>query len=1453
MKFFNLSILTLLIACAVFAIAPTGVPNNGWQTPEYTENPPNDFARKILFDLIEETGVLWFGRWNPTTGLPHRLFANGYSFPVRGEDGFRLKCLDFVNKHPDIFGNVGSNELVPLSISFRNEVWYAIFGQVHDGLRVEGARVDFRVKNGNLVMFGASVVPNLVANGTPSVSEELAVSIARKNFEFVSYETEVIYLAHADGRMVWKIKAQNFSPVRNWAIYLDAATGEILYSFDETRSLVRGTVYSQIHPHYGTDTPVSAPQRFIYVGLSGYTADTSDAVGNYEIDIDPGSGWDISGKLEGLFARAVPLAALPAEIFVPADDSVVDLQFTVSTAGLDEMDAYHHINIVHKWVKTLEAEFSGMDYQVPVYVREVTSPAPNNAWWDGYAIHMGAGASGYDNWGYYADVYYHEYGHGITDRQYPPGMLPYTGQSGAIDEACSDYTACTITDEPLIGEGGLIPGGGIIRNMDNSYVFPDDWAGEVHADGRIIGGAFWKIRLALGANIADTLIHFAKYGAPEEFEAYLDEVLIVDDDDGNLLNGTPHFFEIFESFRAHGIGRFRISIHHRPISDTENLSGPYSAKCFVASTLPPEESTIRLFYSFGDGAWDNVTMIPTDIDREFEGFIPGAGTPTIVNYYIRACDTMGICATEPDSAPDLHHSFVVGTDTIPPIIIHSPITPIAVNSAPYRIDFTAKDNMGLGEIFVIWNLNGAEDETVAVLPDTLGNCIAFLNPPSVAIGDSFEYYIIVFDSATSPNSTRHPEDGYHLVKLVRAVWFDFEDAGIFTASAGWEWGVPSLGIGAYSGSKCWATGLTHDYASNANYVLNTGAIDLMGWSSATLEFKSYFDTEALYDGGNVWVSSDGGMRWYVLTPIGDYPSMWVDALREPGFTGGSEIWRKHIFDLTPYLGTVYGQLLFRFVFKSNSDFNKSGWFIDDFGILERQLILPPGRLIAESAHNAVVPVHWRKPDPAGPGLSRSPFEFLGFNIYRTLSSGDYSPTPINPEPIDDTIYYDHDVINEITYYYCVTAVYAEGESDPTAEVFATPFNARLSVWPDSLFIEVTQGPDLFDTTITISNLGDGWLEFDVIEYTYRPDTRSASVLPTDETADILDVIKRMWTAGAIELPPAERPMVPPSPHNWRHIIHDPDEFFVRRDIRDVYAQHDVSNFWLKLDSYGPMGVPGDEYAVAFAFDTDLDPSTGSPEFFGVEYVVAAGELGFPVDGVILRYNPDSEFGFDLAGFPHWVMNTFDSVGVGIAKSSIEDPPSVLLRAVIVSNMTSMPIPEDIAPDLGLPAVLYVLSDAWWVSESPISGVATPSSPQNITVTIEVPYMAVGEYNAWLQIVSNDAMMPNRTVPIVCRINPVNVDEAEKPYELSLDNAVPNPFNSACKLSFSTPGGAISVDIFDINGRKIRTLYEGELPSGRFATVFDGRDSAMRELPSGVYYARLTHESSSIVKKIMLVK
>ncbi len=78
---------------------------------------------------------------------------------------------------------------------------------------------------------------------------------------------------------------------------------------------------------------------------------------------------------------------------------------------------------------------------------------------------------------------------------------------------------------------------------------------------------------------------------------------------------------------------------------------------------------------------------------------------------------------------------------------------------------------------------------------------------------------------------------------------------------------------------------------------------------------------------------------------------------------------------------------------------------------------------------------------------------------------------------------------------------------------------------------------------------------------------------------------------------------------------------------------------------------------------------------------------------------------------------------------------------------------------------------------------------------------------------------------------------------------PNPFNPLTSIPFELPRpGHIKLEIFDAAGRHITTLLDEQRPAGRHLAVFDGR-----RLSSGVYFYRLSAQSYSQTRKMLLVK
>jgi len=86
-------------------------------------------------------------------------------------------------------------------------------------------------------------------------------------------------------------------------------------------------------------------------------------------------------------------------------------------------------------------------------------------------------------------------------------------------------------------------------------------------------------------------------------------------------------------------------------------------------------------------------------------------------------------------------------------------------------------------------------------------------------------------------------------------------------------------------------------------------------------------------------------------------------------------------------------------------------------------------------------------------------------------------------------------------------------------------------------------------------------------------------------------------------------------------------------------------------------------------------------------------------------------------------------------------------------------------------------------------------------------------------------------------------------KFALNQNYPNPFNPTTKISFSLPKGEfVTVKIFDISGKEISELVNGELNAGTYEYQFNGSN-----LSSGTYFYQIKTSNFSEIKKMTLVK
>jgi hypothetical protein len=98
------------------------------------------------------------------------------------------------------------------------------------------------------------------------------------------------------------------------------------------------------------------------------------------------------------------------------------------------------------------------------------------------------------------------------------------------------------------------------------------------------------------------------------------------------------------------------------------------------------------------------------------------------------------------------------------------------------------------------------------------------------------------------------------------------------------------------------------------------------------------------------------------------------------------------------------------------------------------------------------------------------------------------------------------------------------------------------------------------------------------------------------------------------------------------------------------------------------------------------------------------------------------------------------------------------------------------------------------------------------------------------------------------------DIAIPPSALSLHQNYPNPFNPSTTIRYSLPKRVlVTLEIFDIAGRRIVCLVDEKQPAGPYSVQWDGRNGRGAEVSSGIYLYRLSVGKDTIQRKMVLLR
>jgi len=103
--------------------------------------------------------------------------------------------------------------------------------------------------------------------------------------------------------------------------------------------------------------------------------------------------------------------------------------------------------------------------------------------------------------------------------------------------------------------------------------------------------------------------------------------------------------------------------------------------------------------------------------------------------------------------------------------------------------------------------------------------------------------------------------------------------------------------------------------------------------------------------------------------------------------------------------------------------------------------------------------------------------------------------------------------------------------------------------------------------------------------------------------------------------------------------------------------------------------------------------------------------------------------------------------------------------------------------------------------------------------------------------------------------PTGVNDPIVPAEISLYQNYPNPFNPSTTISFDIiqTSSFVNLDIFNIQGQKVKTIMNEIVPAGNHQIIWNGTDNSGNPVTSGIYFYKLKAGRYTSTKKMILLK
>ena len=460
----------------------------------------------------------------------------------------------------------------------------------------------------------------------------------------------------------------------------EATTGKILFEEDQICTLdITGTVKGLATVGWAADACNEELSTALpYVAVTGGAATSYADVNGAFVVANAGTGsLNLTSNIfvGGKYFKVDDIAATESTLSqtVASGGTAAFVHNSTNTSEFQraEVNAYIHANIVRDFVMAAAPTFPVIASQQGATALQINVGVSGtcNAYYNGPSINFYSSGGGCNNTSF-STVVHHEFGHHVV-------ASGGSGQ-GAYGEGMGDVMSALISETSALGVGFQTCTNGI-RNALNNCIFSlagcSSCGSEIHACGQLLSGCVWSVRANLQVSDPTTyktlirnmavnaiLLHTGTTIATDITVDYL----TLDDNNGNILDGTPHYNQINNGFTVHGLPG--------PTVAPLNITTPNGIPTFAIpnTNLPivvqvaalsgqPQANTGKLYWRTGTSAFQSVAMTQTSTNV-YTAQVPMSACGTPVNYYFEAKTTNNEIVTSPGTAPATFNSTTGGYD-----------------------------------------------------------------------------------------------------------------------------------------------------------------------------------------------------------------------------------------------------------------------------------------------------------------------------------------------------------------------------------------------------------------------------------------------------------------------------------------------------------------------------------------------------------------------------------------------------------------------------------------------------------------------------------------------------------------------------------------------------------------------------------------------------------------------